>query len=116
MARFRIAQPAEADLANILVTSAERWGIEAQHRYTILLAEAISMIAADPEGPLTRERKELLPGVRSFHLRHARNNAPEQVKRPVHVLYYRAIKPGLIEIVRVLHERMEPSRHFSSGI
>jgi len=29
----------------------------------------------------------------------------------VHVLYYRTAAPGLIEIVRVLHERMEPSRH-----
>jgi toxin ParE1/3/4 len=29
----------------------------------------------------------------------------------VHVLYYRVLAPGLIEIVRVLHERMEPSRH-----
>jgi plasmid stabilization system protein ParE len=27
------------------------------------------------------------------------------------VLYYRVLVPGLIEIVRVLHERMEPSRH-----
>jgi plasmid stabilization system protein ParE len=29
----------------------------------------------------------------------------------VHVLYYRAVAPGLIEIVRVLHERMEPRWH-----
>ena len=31
--------------------------------------------------------------------------------RPVHVLYCRAVAPGLVEIVRVLHERMEPGRH-----
>jgi len=36
------------------------------------------------------------------------------VKKPVHVLYYRAIQSGVIEIVRVLHERMEPSRHFGA--
>jgi len=30
---------------------------------------------------------------------------------PVHVIFYRALSPGLIEIVRVLHERMEPGRH-----
>jgi plasmid stabilization system protein ParE len=28
----------------------------------------------------------------------------------VHVLYFRPIMPELIEIVRVLHERMEPAR------
>lgn len=33
------------------------------------------------------------------------------VKRPIHVLYYRVAQKGVIEIVRVLHERMEPSRH-----
>jgi toxin ParE1/3/4 len=33
------------------------------------------------------------------------------VKQPVHVMSYRAVRPGVIEIVRILHERMEPSRH-----
>jgi toxin ParE1/3/4 len=32
------------------------------------------------------------------------------VGAPVHVIFYRAIEPGLVEIVRVLHERMEPGR------
>ena len=109
MARFRLAGPAQA--ANILATSAERWGTEGRRRYAILLAAAMRIIAADPEGPLTHTRQELLPGLRSFHLRHARGDAPQaKVRKPVHVLYYRALQPGLIEIVRVLHERMEPSR------
>ena len=113
MARFRLARPAQADLANILATSVERWGTEGRRRYASLLAAAMRMIAAEPEGPLTQSRKELLSGLRSFHLRHARGDDPQaKVRRPVHVLYYRAIQPGLIEIVRVLHERMEPSRHF----
>jgi toxin ParE1/3/4 len=71
------------------------------------------VVAVNPEGPLTQARNELSPGLRSIHLRHARvTDAQAKVKKPVHVLYYRAIQPGLIEIVRVLHERMEPSRHF----
>ena len=115
MARFRLAGAAEADLANILAASAERWGTEGRHRYAILLTAAMRKIATDPEGPLTRPREELLPGLRSFHLRHAREDAPSaKVRNPVHVLYYRAIQPGLIEIIRVLHERMEPSRHFDT--
>ncbi len=115
MARFRLAGPAQADLANILAASAERWGTEGRRRYAMLLAAAMRIIAADPEGPLTQARKELLPGVRSFHLRHARGDAPQaKVRKPAHVLYYRAIQPGLIEIVRILHERMEPGRHFAT--
>jgi len=113
MARFRLAQPAQNDLANILSTSTERWGTEGRRRYTRLLAAAMRTVAANPDGPLTQSRNELASGLRSFHLRHARVTGPQaKIKRPVHVLYYRAIQPGLIEIVRVLHERMEPSRHF----
>ena len=112
MARFRITQPAQSDLANILATSAERGGTDGRRRYALLLAAAMRTVAANPEQPLTQPRNELAPGLRSFHLRHARVNAPQvKVKKPVHVLYYRAIQPGVIEIVRVLHERMEPSRH-----
>jgi toxin ParE1/3/4 len=117
MARFRLAQPAQNDLANILATSADRWGADGRHRYARLFAAAMRMVAANPDGPLTRTRDELSPGLRSFHLRHARGNAPQaNVKKPVHVLYYRATHPGIIEVVRVLHERMEPSRHFGAAI
>ncbi len=69
-------------------------------------------MAAAPEGPATRDRAELAPGIRSFNIRHARVDDPKAtVRSPVHIVYYRAIAPGLIEIVRVLHQRMEPSRH-----
>jgi plasmid stabilization system protein ParE len=29
-------------------------------------------------------------------------------------MFYRIIRPDLVEIVRVLHERMEPSRHLDA--
>jgi len=112
MGRFRISRPAQADISGILTTSAERWGVEAQRRYAACLAAAMRKAAFDPEGLVTKNRDELLPGIRSLHLRHARDDETDaKVHRPVHVLYYRVVRPGLIEIVRVLHERMEPSRH-----
>jgi toxin ParE1/3/4 len=111
MARFRLSLLARADLAQILATSAERWGIEGRRRY----AAGMRKVAAEPEGPTTRERVELSRGIRSFHLRNAgADKTQAQVRRPVHVLYYRAVRPGLVEIVRVLHERMEPSRHLGA--
>lgn len=70
--------------------------------------------ASEPQGRMTRDRGELLRGVRSLHLRHVRMaDLAGRVKRPVHSLYYRAIAPDLIEILRVLHERMEPGLHLS---
>jgi toxin ParE1/3/4 len=114
MARFRLSRPARSDLARILAISAERWGPEGKRRYAAMIAIAMRQVASEPDGPATRKRTELLRGVRSLHIRHARAHDPK-VKRPVHVLYYRAIRPDLVEIVRVLHERMEPSRHIGEA-
>jgi toxin ParE1/3/4 len=73
-------------------------------------------VATDPEGISTVDRAGLLAGIRSFHIRHSRDESREApVENPVHVIFYRALRPGLIEIVRVLHERMEPDRHIGSG-
>jgi toxin ParE1/3/4 len=66
--------------------------------------------AANPGGTATRDRRDILPGIRSLHLRHVRaESADTIVAKPLHVLYYRVVEPDVIEIVRVLHERMEPS-------
>jgi toxin ParE1/3/4 len=79
------------------------------------MAETIRKVADNPNGPATRGRGELSAGLRSIHLRFAqRRDSKAEVRRPVHVLYYRVVAPDLIEIVRVLHERMEPSRHIAS--
>ena len=66
MVRFRLSRPARADLAHILATSAERWGIEGRHRYAAIVAAAMRKAAADPEGPVTRDRAELLPAFAAF--------------------------------------------------
>ena len=116
MARFRLSRLAEVDLAHILTISEERWGAEGRRRYAAILAAAMRKAAAEPEGPATRERSELSLGIRSLHIRHARgDDLDAKVRRPVHVLYYRSIESGLIEIVRVLHERMELTRHFGTA-
>jgi toxin ParE1/3/4 len=111
MARFRLARPAQTDLAGILATSLERWGTEGQRRYATILTTAMRVVANEPQGLFTRDRAQLQTGLRSFHLRHVRADEPgATVRRPVHVIYYRVIQPGLVEVVRILHERMEPGR------
>lgn len=110
MARFRISEPARGDLEHILATSLERWGEAGRARYAALLAAAMRAIARDPEGSVTRDRTELSPGVRSLHIRQARG--ARGVKSPVHVIFYRY--DVVVEIVRVLHERMEPTRHLGT--
>jgi toxin ParE1/3/4 len=110
--RYRLSPRAGADLAQILATSADMWGTEAARRYASLFSAAMRKVADDPEGPTTRTRRELDETVRSFAIRLARNDNPDdKVRSPVHILYYRRIAPDLIEFVRVLHERMDPRLH-----
>ena len=111
MARFRLARLAQIDLANILSMSVERWGAGGRERYSAFLAAAMRQVA-EPDGPLTKNRPDLRSGIRSFQVRHARRSAQgAKVRRPVHVLYYRVAEEGVIEIIRVLHERTEPNHH-----
>jgi len=83
MARYRVSLPARADIARILLTSDENWGSEGRRRYSALLVAALRQAAADPEGRMTRDRGELLRGLRSLHLRHVRIGDPgARVKAP----------------------------------
>lgn len=112
MAHFRLSGPAKADIAAILKRSEEVHGKDARIRYRACLSAAMRRVAIEPDGPSTSDRTELVRGVRSFHIRHNRDESREPpVVDPVHVIFYRAAEPGIIEIVRVLHERMEPRRH-----
>lgn len=115
MARYRLSDPAKADIASVLRTSEAMHGAEARIRYRGLLTATLRRIAADPQGLSTVDRSELFAGLRSLHVRHSRNESREApVGDPVHVIFYRAVEPGLVEVVRVLHERMEPGRHVGS--
>jgi toxin ParE1/3/4 len=109
VARYRISGRARDDIARALEMSQERWGQVAMTRYRSLLTSAIRTIAARSEHPAARRRPDLGDGVRSYHVRHARGG--RGVKAPVHVVYHRVEGDGLVQIIRVLHERMDPSRH-----
>jgi|SRR5271166_3555961 len=110
MARYRLSEPAKADIGVILRRSEELYGKQGR-----ILTAAMRRVAADPQGHSTVDRAELDPGIRSFHIRHSRDESREApVTNPVHVLFYRVIQPGVVQIVRVLHDRMEPRLHLVS--
>ncbi|MCM0020657.1 MAG: type II toxin-antitoxin system RelE/ParE family toxin [Tagaea sp.] len=111
-AGLRISRAARADIVAILTESARRHGTDAQDRYRALIAATLARIARDPSGPSSVARDMTMAGARSLHLRHARRESRiVPVATPVHEIYYRPDPPGRIEILRVLHERMDPGRH-----
>lgn len=116
MARYQLSEPAKADVASILTTSEDLHGKEARIRYRACLTAAMRRVAEHPEGRSTVDCSELLTGIRSFHIRHSREESrAEPVANPAHVIFYRVMQPGVVEIVRVLHERMEAGRHVGGG-
>ena len=108
MTRLRISGPARADLRDLLAASRAMLGDDGEARYAATLAAAMRMIAAAPEGPNTKDRDDLLPGLRALHARRVRGL--HGVRTPVHVIYFR-LKAETIEVVRILHERMDPTMH-----
>jgi toxin ParE1/3/4 len=97
---------------HILVVGPERWGDLGAARYRALLSAALRAIASAPDGPITRDRSRLLPGIRSLHVRHVRHHG---VRDPAHVIYYRVRRDAAIEIVRVLHERIDPTHNLEAA-
>lgn len=112
MPRYRLTSLAEADVEEILRASGVAHGEDARARYRGLLSAAFRRVAADPHGGASAARDELHPGLLSLHLRHARKFSREApVARPVHIVFYRVMAPGIVTIDRVLHERMDANRH-----
>ncbi len=110
--RYRLTEAADADIADVLRFTARRFGPVQRRRYAQMIEQAIAMVAEAPTRPGSRNRDELGKGVRSLHLELAvrRRGAGS------HALYY-SVGPledgndGVI-ILRLLHERMDPTRHF----
>ena len=112
MARYRLSGPAKADIASALRTSETMHGTEARIRYRALLTAALRRIAAYPEGLSTVDRSEFFDGIRSFHIRHSCGESREApVGDPVHVIFYRALEPGLVEHPAGLDRDHERVRH-----
>lgn len=111
MLQYRFTTPARDDITDILRWSEERFGEAARERYAALIATAVRDVAAAPEGAGSADRSELGEGVRSWHLRQSRDHASgPMVRRPRHVVFY-AVDEGVVLIVRILHDAMEPSQH-----
>lgn len=111
MARFRLAREAEADIQGIAAWSRARFGDESRRRYVALIAAAILDVAEDPDRIGQAPRPELGDRIRSWPLRLSRHHSRGgRVRQPRHILIYRA-DGDAIEIVRVLHDAMDPARH-----
>lgn len=102
--RIRLGAAAEVDSANIVRWTAENFGAQQARAYRDTLVQAIGELSEGPDIVDTKSRDEITADLRSLHLaRHGRRGS--------HFLMYRAAPNKTIEIVRILHERMDLARH-----
>ena len=109
-----LTTPAKHDLAQIHAYTSEAWGVAASNRYTALIEFALKNLTEDPKRFATFDAGNIRFGLRAYPLRLIRQKSAQvKIARPKHVIYFQIINPPLIEILRILHERMEVSDKLS---
>ncbi len=94
-AEYRLAPEAKRDLEAIWLYTLEEWGLEQANRYTDELTDVFAQLAVRPQ-----------LGTACDHIRTGYSRS--RVGR--HVVYYRMTEYG-IAVIRILHDRMLPTRH-----
>ena len=106
--RIRLGAAAELDFANILKWTTENFGARQSRVYRDTLVQAIGELADGPDVAGSKARDEIMPGLRTLHI-------ARQGRRGSHFLMYRAAAKSTIEILRIVHDRMDLQRHLPSN-
>ncbi|MSP00179.1 MAG: type II toxin-antitoxin system RelE/ParE family toxin [Acetobacteraceae bacterium] len=94
--RYTISPRARRDIEEIWAHTGKHWGTDQAEFYTRQIGRDIARVAEQPA--IGRACPEVRAGYRKY-------------PSGSHVLFYRLIEGG-IDVVRILHERMDFGRHF----
>lgn len=104
---IRLVAVAERDFQEVIKRSAQDFGPHQAEFYAQTLEVAIDALRKN--GPKTigaKERQEIGPGIYTLH-------AARQKRKASHFFVFRVLEFQTIEILRILHERMDLARHLS---
>jgi toxin ParE1/3/4 len=93
---YALAPRAKLDLGDIWAYTAEHWGVEQADRYVRQLTTACADVASG------RSVGHSIEHIRAGYFRYPAGS---------HVLFYRRGGGGGIEVIRILHQRMDVGRH-----
>ncbi len=98
MSGYLLSPAAQADLSDIWDYTAHNWGVTQAERYILGIREACEALADGRRKG--RSADDIRPGYR---------------KLPVgsHVLFFRITSDGEIDVVRILHQRMDVAGRFT---
>lgn len=94
--RYVLSPAAQIDLEQIWDYTHDRWGVDQAERYLRAVQHGIERAAANPR--IGRACDEIRPGYR-------------KLAAGSHILFYRVTDAGIIDVVRILHQRMDVDRH-----
>jgi toxin ParE1/3/4 len=104
--RIRLAQQAELDLFGITVWTLENFGDQQAQKYAETLSLAIEALEGDPEIMGAIAREDMGPGIRILHV-------ARQGRKGRHFLVFRAAPEQTMDVLRLLHDNMDLTRHVS---
>lgn len=90
--KYRISKKAIVDLEHIWIYTCQKWSVEQADRYYNLIINEIEQLADNLVTGQTRDY--LKPGY-------------WVVKVKSHLIFYRKHEDDIVEIIRILHERMD---------
>jgi toxin ParE1/3/4 len=96
VSRYLLAPAAVLDLERIWDYTADRWDIDQADTYLAEIRRAIERAAANPR--IGRACDEIRLGYR-------------KLPAGSHLVFYRVRADGVIDVIRVLHQRMDIDRH-----
>jgi toxin ParE1/3/4 len=96
LSRYVLSPAARVDLEQIWDYTCQPWDVDQAEAYLRELQHAIERAASNPR--IGRVCDEIRPGYR-------------KLAAGSHILYYRVTADGVVDIVRVLHQRMDVDRH-----
>lgn len=107
---YELTRRAEADLDEILSYTADAFGPGQAVLYSKHIIAACEEVACNPYGIGSRRRDDIRNGVAVYPVRLATG----RTKGAAHVLLYVASDAsGLVTVLRILHERMDPTKVLS---
>ena len=99
MSGYALSPAARDDLDSIWDYTAETWSPDQAERYVLEIRAACAALASGQRRG--RSAEDIRAGYRKLAV-------------GAHFLFYRVGNEGLIEVIRILHQRMDVSAHFDS--
>jgi len=96
---FYLTHKAKADLKDIARYTQRQWGVKQRNIYLTQLDDAFHSLADEPDKG--RSCDDIRPGYLKYRV-------------SKHFVFYRMVESSDIEIVRVLHERMNFETHLNN--